>query len=121
MGGNPPIAPLQRIAYLLNFTVADGDLELFLVYDVARIRDIGVAVALTEEHFKTLGKELNLSHEELHLLSSLKTYDERFALLWPRLPLEDKVIAKMLNTQPQKVINLRKAAGERLRRRLGGT
>jgi len=114
------LPPLQRIAYLLNFTVAEGDLELFLVYHVARIRDIGLAVALTEDHFKTLGKELNLSHDVLHLLSSLKTYDERFALLWPRLPLEDNVIAKMFNTQRQKVINLRKAAGDRLRRRLGG-
>jgi RNA polymerase sigma factor (sigma-70 family) len=43
---------------------------------------------------------------------------ERLAELWPRLPLEDATIAEILGTTRQQVINLRKAARERLSRRL---
>jgi hypothetical protein len=38
--------------------------------------------------------------------------------LWRSLPLTDLMIAKLLKTERQKVINLRKAAGARLSRRL---
>lgn len=43
---------------------------------------------------------------------------ERLAELWPRLPLDDATIAEILGTSRQQVINLRKAARERLSRRL---
>jgi hypothetical protein len=45
-------------------------------------------------------------------------YDERFALLWQALPLKDSEIAHMLGTERQKVINLRKSAGDRLSRNM---
>ena len=45
---------------------------------------------------------------------------EAFAVLWPRLPLDDDGIAVRLGVQRQQVINLRKSARERLARRLKG-
>src|SRR5258708_5400631 len=38
--------------------------------------------------------------------------------LWKSLPLEDRVIGELLNVTRQQVINLRKSARERLRRRV---
>ncbi len=109
---------LQRIAYLLNFTAANGQVELFLTYGVATIRRIGSVLELTEEQFSLVWPELQLSDETRHYAEALTSYDERFALLWQHLPLTDATIARMLGTQRQKVINLRKAAGDRLSRRL---
>jgi DNA-directed RNA polymerase specialized sigma24 family protein len=43
---------------------------------------------------------------------------ERLAMLWNRLPLEDREIADLLGLGRQQVANLRKAARERLARRL---
>ncbi len=112
------LPPLQRIAYLLNFTAADGQLELFWIYGVATIRRVGSALQLTEEHFTRVWTDLQLSEGERHLAESLEGYDERFGLLWQHLPLTDATIARMLGTERQKVINLRKAAGDRLSRRM---
>lgn len=112
------LPPLQRIAYLLNFTAADGQLELFWVYGVATIQHIGAALQLTDEQFARVWSELALSDEDRRRAEAFTSYDEKFALLWQRLPLSDAAIAKMLGTERQKVINLRKAAGARLSRRL---
>jgi hypothetical protein len=108
----------QRLAYLLNFTAADGELDLFWAYGVATIRRIGGALQLTEEQFARLWPELSTDPDEHRRARALRSYDERIALLWQYLPLSDKVIARMLDTERQKVINLRKAAGSRLSRRL---
>ncbi|MEW6210744.1 MAG: hypothetical protein AB1631_20435 [Acidobacteriota bacterium] len=111
------LPPLQRIAYLLNFTAGDGELALFWVYGVVTIRRIGAVLQLTEDHFARAWVDLQLSEEE-RLRASLAGYDERFAMLWQRLPLMDSTIARMLGTDRQKVINLRKAASARLSRRM---
>jgi len=112
------LPPLQRLAYLLNFTAADGQLELFWAYGVATIRRIGAALQLTEGQFARVWPELTLDDEGRRRAMALASYDEKFALLWQHLPLTDAAIAKMLGTERQKVINLRKAAGDRLSRRL---
>lgn len=44
---------------------------------------------------------------------------DELAELWPDLPLDDATIAKRLGVSRQQVINLRKSARERLRRRMG--
>ncbi|HXG68432.1 MAG TPA: hypothetical protein VNO70_25280, partial [Blastocatellia bacterium] len=103
------LPPLQRIAYLLNFTAADGQLELFWTYGVATVRRIGAVLQLTEEQFARAWPELPWSDEERRRAEALTSYDEKFALLWQHLPLTDATIAKMLGTERQKVINLRKA------------
>lgn len=98
------LKPRQRIAYLLNPT--DGDIEVFPDNGIASIVDIGRSLALSAEQFNCLSKELPL---ELH-----GTYEENFAMLWNRLPLSDKVLARLLDATGQQVINLRKVARERL-------
>lgn len=112
------LPPLQRIAYLLNFTAADGQLELFWTYGVVTLRRISEAMQLTEDHFARVWPELQLSEQEHRRAESLTSLDERFALLWQHLPLTDATIARMLGTERQKVINLRKAASDRLSRRM---
>jgi hypothetical protein len=46
---------------------------------------------------------------------------ERLAAIWSDLPLDDRSIAAALGITRQQVINLRKSARERLRRRMGVT
>lgn len=112
------LTPQQRIAYLLNFTDANGRLDLFVIYGVASIRRIGATLQLSDEQFARLWPELKLSEEARRSAEAIKSYDEKFALLWRRLPLEDKVIAQMLDANRQRVINQRKKAHGRLARRL---
>ena len=108
----------QRIAYLLNFTAGECQLELFWTYGVVSLRGIGAALQLTADQFERVWPELKLTDEERRKAETLTGYDEKFALLWRYLPLTDLMIAKLLGTERQKVINLRKAAGARLSRRL---
>jgi DNA-directed RNA polymerase specialized sigma24 family protein len=85
----------QRVALLLNLREADGRgcLALFPATGVASLRQIADALELSAE---------------------------RFAELWPQLPLDDATIAGLLELTRQQVINLRKSARERLARRLKG-
>lgn len=85
----------QRAALLLNLREADGRgcLALFPATGVATLRQIADALELPAE---------------------------RFAELWPQLPLDDATIAGLLELTRQQVINLRKSARERLARRLKG-
>jgi hypothetical protein len=109
---------LQRMAYLLNFTSGDGQLELFWNHGVVSILGVGAALQLTEDQFITIWSELGLSGEERRRVEEAASCDEKFALLWMYLPLTDGIIAKIIGAERQKVINLRKAAGDRLSRRL---
>jgi RNA polymerase sigma factor (sigma-70 family) len=83
----------QRVALLLNLRWGEGDSPiLFLpVTGIACIRQIA--------------EVLNIPPEE-------------FSNLWGRLPLDDQAIAARLGVTRQQVINLRKSARERLRRRM---
>ncbi|NOT61200.1 MAG: hypothetical protein HOP19_13355 [Acidobacteria bacterium] len=112
------LPPLQRIAYLLNFTAGEGALDIFWLNGVASIRRIGAALQLTEVHFARAWDDAALAAKLSPLLRESRNYDEKFAFLWQHLPLNDQTIARMLDTERQKVINLRKAAGDRLARRL---
>jgi hypothetical protein len=110
------LPPLHRLAYLLNFTAADGQLELFWLYGVASIRRIGHALALTEEQFTRVWPLLKPRATRYSRTAAHDDYDVKFSLLWQHLPLTDAMIAILLGTERQKVINLRKAAGDRLSR-----
>jgi hypothetical protein len=109
---------LERLAYLLNFTAGDGQLEVFWVHGVATIRQTGAALRLTGEQFARLWPELTLNEDERRRAKACERDEERVAFLWRHLPLPDAAIAKMLGAERQKVINLRKAAANRLSRRL---
>jgi hypothetical protein len=52
------------------------------------------------------------------IAAALEMSDEEFARLWPRLPLDDASVARLLGCARQQVINLRKCARERLARRM---
>lgn len=82
----------QRIALLLNLRDEQGNnqLAMFPLTGIASSRQIAAALEMT---------------------------DEEFARLWNELPLEDRAIAERLSLTRQQVINLRKAARERLARR----
>ncbi len=88
-----PVA--QRAALLLNLREADGGgcLALFPATGVATLRQIA---------------------------ETLEIPIEKFAEMWPKLPLDDATIAGLLKLKRQQVINLRKSARERLARRLKG-
>src|SRR5262249_42835399 len=109
---------LQRIAYLLNFTAGDGQLELFLAYGVVSIRGIGSAFQPTADQFRRAWLGVGVTDEGRRQAEAPTSYDEKIAPLLQHLPLTDLMIAKILVTERQKVINLRKAAGSRLSRRM---
>src|SRR5262249_60522545 len=83
----------QRVALLLNLREADGGgcLALFPATGVATLRQIADALELPAE---------------------------RFAELWPQLPLDDATIGGLLEVTLQQAINLRKSQRERFERRV---
>lgn len=109
---------LHRLAYLLNFTAADGRLELFLVHNVTTVAQIGAALQITNEEFARAWEASPVTAEMRQRATRCERYGEKFALLWQLLPLPDAVIAHMLRIDRQKVINLRKAASARLSREI---
>jgi hypothetical protein len=84
---------LQRAALLLNLRDAQGGSAIFF------IPYLGIA-----------------NHAQI--AANLELPDEEFASLWDDLPLDDSRIATMLSISRQQVINLRKTARERLKRRM---
>lgn len=112
------LPPFQRIAFLLNFTAGEGALEIFWLYGVASVRRIGATVQLSDEQFLRVWNDPALDEAVKKQAVKLSSYDEKFALLWRYLPLSDLTIARLIGTERQKVINLRKSAGARLARRL---
>ena len=83
----------QRAALLLNLRDIDGSnaLALLVILEIASFDDIAAALEITPQ---------------------------RLGDLWKGLPLEDQAIASMYGITRQRVINLRRAARERLIRRL---
>ncbi len=110
------LPPKQRQAYLLNPT--DTELDEFVESSTASWAQISTAVELQDGHYSILWRELPLTAEEQGWAGSLKDESERFQLLRIYLPLEDLIIAKLLNCSRLQVIGLRKCARERLQRRL---
>jgi hypothetical protein len=87
------LRPPQRAALLLNLRDVDGSnaLALLTILEIATFDQIAAA---------------------------LEVAPERLAELWSRLPLDDNSIAALLGVSRQQVINLRRAARERLTRRM---
>jgi hypothetical protein len=87
---------LQRVALLLNLRDALGGSAIFF------IPHLGIASQ------KEIAEMIELS-------------DNEFSKLWNDLPLDDSRIAEMWSLTRQQVINLRKTARERLKRRMEKT
>lgn len=86
------LPPRQRVALLLNLKDSQGCsvVALLPLLRVASVRQIAETLAMTAESLATL---------------------------WNKLPLNDEAIAEYIGVTRQQVINLRKCARERLRRR----
>jgi hypothetical protein len=90
------LPPNQLDALLLNLRGDDGlpAIELFVLARVATFAEVGHALGLAPDDF---------------------------ARLWPQLPLDDATIGSMIGKTRQQVINLRKSARDRLKRRIRRT
>jgi hypothetical protein len=104
----------HRVAWLLNNR--EGDLEALPLYGVATLEQIGDALELTEKQLGTLGRELAAAEPPSQRL----TLGRRFLFFWKHLPLEDNVIAAVLEVTRAQVISYRSKAKERLKRMLKG-
>jgi len=104
----------HRCAFLLNHR--DGDLEALPLYGVATLEQIGDALEFTESHFNRLSTELAVAEGATASSGS----GRRFVLFWKYLPLEDNVIAVVLEVTRAQVISYRNKAKERLKRMLKG-
>ena len=104
----------HRCAYLLN--QRDGDLEALPLYGVATLEEIGNALEFKDAHFTRLGRELSVP-EPVPVPSAA---GRRFLFFWRYLPLEDNVIAVVLEVTRTQVIAYRNKAKERLKRMLKG-
>jgi hypothetical protein len=110
------LRPRQRIAYLLN--PPGGEIDVFPWHGIASISDIGQSLALTAEQYERLWTALPLDETVHRQAKALRTPEEKFALVWKFLPLEDMLIAQLLNANRQQVINLRRVARDRLQQQL---
>lgn len=110
------LPPLQRRAYLLHGT--DGDIELFWVYGIVSLRHIGNVLQLTNEQFQRAWVLLEWNDTQREQARALTSYEEKFAMLWQQLPLNDLVLAALLETTPQNVLALREAARSRLSQKM---
>ncbi len=104
----------HRCAYLLN--VRDGDLEALPLYGVASLEQIGEALEFKDSHFVRLRRELAVVEAPPAKSGS----GCRFIFFWKYLPLEDNVIAVVLEVTRAQVIGYRNKAKERLKRMLKG-
>jgi hypothetical protein len=110
------LPPLQRLALLLNFT--DGKIEWFWLSGIVSIRDIGRKLRLTPDQFNRLWVLMEWNEIRREQARGLTEYDEKFALLWQQLPLNDLTIATLLETTQSNVIALRQTARHQLRHRI---
>ena len=94
----------QRIAYLLNFRDADGDIQLFPVNGIATLAEIGRILNFTEEQFNQAWQELPLDEDTRRACVRLTNYDEKFAALCQHIPIEDLIIAGMLGGERQQSV-----------------
>jgi DNA-directed RNA polymerase specialized sigma24 family protein len=104
----------HRCAYLLN--QRDGDLEALPLYGVATLEQIGDSLEFKEAHFARLGRELGCAEP----IPASTGCGRRFLFFWNYLPLEDNLVAVLLEVTRAQVISYRNKAKERLKRMLKG-
>lgn len=110
-----------RRPYVLNPPAADGtrgEIGVLVEHQVARIADIGHALALTQAEFDRLWLTLELEPDDRTELAELTTVTEHFAMLYKYLPISDSEIGALMAIDPQQVINRRTLALRALRQAL---
>lgn len=111
------LPPLQKTVILLS--LSDSELSWFLISGTASIRQIGRVLQLAPEQYNRLWVMLEWNEEQRASVRTLTTYDEKFALLWQKLPLNDLTIAALLVTTQENIVRLRQAGRQRLLRKMG--
>jgi hypothetical protein len=106
------LLPWHRAAYLLN--LREGDLDALPYYGVVSIEGIGEAIELKARQMTTLEQQVGVGPAS----GSHTRLGQRFAACWRFLPLEDMVIALVLEVTRPQVIGYRTKARERLARSL---
>jgi DNA-directed RNA polymerase specialized sigma24 family protein len=110
------LLPKQRIAYVLNPT--EADIEDFIVSGIVSYSELRQSLGLSSADYDLLWRELPIADDDRSMLPTLSDDDERFALLRRYLPIEDKIIARLLSATRNQVIGLRSCALRRLKRRM---
>jgi hypothetical protein len=123
------LKPLMRAVVLLNIGVAGKkmvqqtltEIGLFPYYEIASKEEIGRLLAISDEQFNRLWNNcLEMDEESRRKVQTLQSYEEKFALLWEYLPLQDdEVIGAFLEVKPGNVRTARfRAVNDILRPRM---
>lgn len=96
-----------------------GEVLLFVKNGAATATEIGAMIGFSADQFATLWRELQIEAKGGPPLEAVPDAKLRFAIVWNYLPLEDRVIARVMGLATgQMVINLRNTAKDLLARML---
>ncbi len=96
-----------------------GEVAVFTSNGIATVTEIEALIGFTPQQYKVLWRELDVRGKGGPALEAVMDARLRFAVIWNLLPLEDGVIAKVMELDgAQKVINLRMVARTHLAKAL---
>ncbi len=96
-----------------------GELGLFVINGATTVAEIATLIGFSADQFAALWRELQIEPKGGPPLDAVPDPRLRFAILWPLLPLEDELIARVMGLDSgQKVINLRMVANNHLAKAL---
>ncbi len=88
-----------------------GEVAVFTANGIATVAEIDDLIGFTHEHYVILWAQLEIAARGGPALETTRDPRLRFAVIWNLLPLDDIVIAKLMELESaQKVINLRMVA-----------
>jgi hypothetical protein len=96
-----------------------GEVAVFTANGIATVAEMEALIGFTPQQYSVLWRELDVKGKGGPALEALMDSKLRFAVIWNFLPLEDGVIAKVMELDgAQKVINLRMVARTHLAKTL---
>jgi hypothetical protein len=96
-----------------------GEVAVFTANGIATVAEMEVLIGFTPQQYAILWRELDVRGKGGPALDAVMDPKLRFAVIWNLLPLEDGVIAKIMELDgAQKVINLRMVARTHLAKAL---
>ena len=96
-----------------------GEVAVFTSNGIATVTEIETLIGFTPQQYTVLWRELDIRNKGGPALEALMDARLRFAVIWNLLPLEDGIIAKIMELEgAQKVINLRMVARTHLAKTL---
>ena len=96
-----------------------GEVAVFTANGIASVAEMEALIGFTPQQYAVLWRELQVQAKGGPALEAMLDPKLRFAVIWNLLPLEDGVIAKIMELEgAQKVINLRMVARTHLAKAL---